>query len=271
MKAGHRLHIWGRRREKARELLDEGMQWCSSPAEMAGKVQILFTNLTDTPDVREVLLDRNGVLEGGAPGLIVADMSTISATASRDMAARLKTAGIDFADAPVSGGTAGAQNATLTIMVGAEKEVFEKLKPILSLMGSKVTRIGGIGAGQVAKSCNQIVITGVLLAVSEAFKLAERLEVDPFKVREALLGGFAGGKILELHGLRMLENNYTPGFKTALHAKDMRIVEKLAAELGLSLPVSGLGLDLLEEAQKAGYGEEDSSALFKIINKTRIE
>jgi 2-hydroxy-3-oxopropionate reductase len=267
LKAGHTVHIWARRREKVLPLLERGMLWHDSPAEVAASVEVLFTNLTDTPDVRAVLLGENGVVEGGKHGLIVADMSTVSATASREFAARLKERGIDFADTPVSGGTAGAQAATLTIMAGADEAVFEKLRPLLSVMGSKVTRIGGVGSGQVAKSCNQIVITVSLLAVSEAFKFCERLEVDPAKVREALLGGFAGSKILEMHALRMLENNYAPGFKTRLHVKDMNIVNGLAEELNIRLPASALGLDALRDALRAGYGEEDSSAVFKVINK----
>lgn len=265
--AGHTLHIWGRNKDKMRALLNEGMLWHDSPAVVAAHTQILFTNLTDTPDVQEVLLGKNGVLEGGKPGLIVVDMSTISAVTSRDMATLLKKSGIDFADAPVSGGTAGAQNATLTIMVGAEEEVFKKIEPVLSVLGSKITRIGDVGAGQVAKSCNQIVLTGALAAIAEAFTLAGRLGVDASRVRDALLGGFAGSKALEIHGLRMLEDNYAPGFKTSLHVKDMGIVSRLAQELGLALPVSALGLEYLRKAQQTGYGEEDSSSIFKVISK----
>ncbi len=264
--AGHSLFIWARRREAAQDLLNSGAQWCNSPAHVAERVETLFTNLTDTPDVQEVLLGANGVIEGGRSGLTVVDMSTISATASREMAVRLKARGIDFADAPVSGGTAGAQNATLTIMVGADAAVFEKVKPLLAVMGSKITHIGGIGAGQVAKSCNQIIVTVNLLAVSEAFKLADSLGVAPAKVREALLGGFANSKILDMHGKRMLDGDYAPGFKTSLHVKDMQMVCAMAEELGMILPGSMIGLELLKETAKAGYGEQDSSAMFEVFN-----
>lgn len=267
IKAGHTLHIWARRPETTQDLLSLGAVWCDSPSKLGAQVDILITNLTDTPDVQNVLLGENGVIHGGKNGLIVVDMSTISATASREIAAALKKNGIDFADAPVSGGTAGAQNATLTIMVGADAEVFEKIKPVLSILGSKVTRIGNIGAGQVAKSCNQIVVTGTIMAVSEAFTLAKRMDVDPGKVREALLGGFAGSKILEMHGERMLGEDYSPGFKTKLHAKDMNIVQDVAEKLGIKLPLSNFGLELLKEAAEAGYGELDSSVIFKVIDE----
>lgn len=266
-KAGHTLHIWARDRAKVKAYEDAGMLWCGSPAELAARVDLLFTNLTDTPDVETVLLGKNGVIEGARPGLIVADMSTISATATRQMAAKLQEKGVFMADAPVSGGTLGAQNATLTIMVGADEAVFDKIKPILECMGSKVTRIGGVGAGQAAKSCNQIIVTVTLMAVSEAFKLAESLDVDRAKVREALLGGFAQSKILDLHGQRMLDDNYAPGFKTSLHVKDMGIVEKVAEELGITLAASSMGLELLQKTVTNGYGELDSSAVYKIISK----
>lgn len=266
-KSGHKIYIWARNREKVKVYEDQGMIWRESPADVARSADMLFTNLTDTPDVQEVLLGKNGVIEGAKPGLIVVDMSTISATATRRMAERLKEKGVDFADAPVSGGTQGAQNASLTIMVGASEEVFTKINSVLGCMGGKVTRIGDVGAGQVAKSCNQIVVTVTLMAISEAFKLAENLGVDKSKVREALLGGFAGSKIMELHGQRMLLDDYSPGFKTDLHIKDMNIVKSVAQELGVDLPASAAGLELLEKTSKDGYGELDSSAIYKIISK----
>lgn len=267
LKSGHKIYIWARTRNKVKEYENEGMIWCASPAEVAARVEVLFTNLTDTPDVEKVLVGENGVIHGGKAGLVAVDMSTISATATREMAKKLEEKGIELADAPVSGGTQGAQNATLTVMVGASEAVFEKIKPILECMGSKITRIGDVGAGQVAKSCNQIVITGTLMAVSEAFKMAEALDVDRAKVREALMGGFASSRILELHGQRMLADDYAPGFKTDLHVKDMNIVIKVAEELGIKLPSSVMGLEFLKKTSENGYGECDSSAIYKIIKK----
>lgn len=266
-KAGHKLYIWARTRSKVKAFEDAGMIWRDSPAEVAAEVDILLTNLSDTPDVREVLLGEKGVIEGAKPGLTVVDMSTISATATREMAAALKVKGADLADAPVSGGTQGARDASLTIMVGAAPEVFEKIKPVLASLGSKITRIGEVGAGQAAKACNQIIVTVTLLAVSEAFKLADSLGVDKAKVREALLGGFAASRILELHGQRMIDDDYAPGFKTSLHVKDMNMVEGVARDLGISLPASSGGLELLRETAAEGYAELDSSAVYKIISR----
>ncbi|MDL2313472.1 NAD(P)-dependent oxidoreductase [Desulfovibrio sp. OttesenSCG-928-C14] len=267
IKGGQDLFIWARNPGKIQDLAALGARLCDSPADLASKVELIFTNLSDTPDVREVLLGPAGVIEGGRSGLIVVDMSTISALATRQMAEDLAKKGITLVDAPVSGGTKGAQDGTLTIMVGAEPDVFEKVKPVLSLMGAKITRIGGTGAGQVAKSCNQIMITANIMGVSEAFKLASALGVDLAPVREALLGGFAQSTVLNMHGLRMIEDNYEPGFKTVLHRKDMGIVAGLASELGLDMPASALGTRALEKTVEGGFGEEDSSAMYKIIIK----
>lgn len=265
MKAGHTVHVWGRHPEKLADLVSEGAIACISPAEVASHVEILFTNLTNTPDVEKVLLGKNGVVESGKSGLVVIDMSTISATATRDMYEKLLKKGIELVDAPVSGGTAGAQNATLTIMVGASQATFDRIQPILAVLGKTITRIGSVGSGQVAKSCNQIVITGTLLAVAEAFLFAQKLGVDPEKVREALLGGFAKSTIMEMHAMRMLKGDYSPGFKTALHLKDIGIVEEIAKELGLHMPETSLGYKALQAAVKRGYGDVDSSILYKVV------
>lgn len=270
-KAGHTIYIWARSPEKVQDILNSNIILCESPAEVAAKSKVVFTNLTDTCDVQEVIFSENGLAVGGAnkeDELFIIDMSTISATATRSMAKDLEQKGIVFIDAPVSGGTQGAKDATLTVMVGASASNFEKVKPLLELLGSKVTLMGDTGAGQVAKSCNQIVITVGIMAVAEAFKLAEKLDVDPAKVREALLGGFAGSKILELHGLRMLEDNYAPGFKTGLHMKDMNIVAKMSAELGCTLPASMLGLEKLKETVEQGFSEVDSSAMYEVITRS---
>jgi len=269
MKAGHKLHIWARKPDKIQDLLQEGAVFCSSPADVAGKVEMLFTNLTNADDVREVLLGSNGAVSGAEPGLIVVDMSSISALATREIAKELAAKGINFVDAPVSGGTSGAEKGSLTFMVGASEEVFEKVKTVVAAMASKVTRIGDIGAGQAAKSCNQIIITGTLAAIAEAYKLAQAMNIDAEKVREALLGGLAYSKTLELGGLKMLKTDYSPGFKTNLHLKDLGIVSDLAKELEISLPVTNIGLKLLQEAVQAGHSEKDSSIIYEIVNKNR--
>lgn len=264
LKAGHQVFVWARRPESAAEVLERGAVWCDSIAQAASQSELLFLNVTNTADVESVLFGPKGVAESGNRGLTIVDMSTISATATRAMAERLAANGIELVDAPVSGGTVGAINGTLTVMVGATQETFDRIKPVLLCMGRSVTRIGDCGAGQAAKSCNQIIITGAIAAVAEAFRFAEAAGVDPVPVREALMGGFAGSRVLELHGNRMIEDNYAPGFKTALHLKDMGIVREIAEELGLAMPVSQVGIGLLQETVDAGYAEQDSSAMFKI-------
>lgn len=264
IKAGHSLFVWARRPESARDVLEKGAVWCASIAEVGSKCEILFLNVTNTEDVESVLFSVNGVADCGRKGLIVVDMSTISATATRTMAKRLEKHGMELVDAPVSGGTAGAKNGTLTIMVGARQETFDKLKPILEVMGTTITRIGECGAGQIAKSCNQIIITGTIAAVAEAFRFAEAAGVDCSLIRQALLGGLAGSRILEIHANRMIENRYAPGFKSVLHLKDIDLVEKIAEELQLHMPVTQVGYGLLQKTVDAGYGEEDSAAIYKV-------
>lgn len=264
IKAGHQLYVWARRPEATKEVAEQGATVCAGIAEVAAQVDVLFLNVTNSSDVEAVLFADNGVVKGGKKGLTVVDMSTISATATRAMAKRLEPYGIELVDAPVSGGTIGAINGTLTIMVGASQTTFDRVKPLLSHMGKSITRIGDTGAGQVAKSCNQIVVTGTIMAVAEAFQFAKAAGVDPTPIREALLGGFAGSRILEVHGNRMITGDYAPGFKTVLHKKDMGIVHDIAQELHLNAPVSEIGLDMLNRAVDKGYGELDSSALFKL-------
>ncbi|MDR2489285.1 MAG: NAD(P)-dependent oxidoreductase [Desulfovibrio sp.] len=266
IKAGHSLHVWARRPETAKEVVERGARYCGTIAEVASRVEVLFLNVTNSNDVENILFADNGVIKGGKKGLIVVDMSTISAIATRNMAKRLKEHGIELVDAPVSGGTIGAVNGTLTIMVGASEEIFDRVKPLLLHMGTTVTRIGDSGAGQVAKSCNQIIVTGNIMAVAEAFQFAKAAGVNPIPIREALLGGFAGSKILDIHGKRMLSGDYTPGFKTALHKKDMGIVHDIIQELYLEAPLSEMGLEILAKAVEAGYGDIDSSAIFKLNN-----
>jgi 2-hydroxy-3-oxopropionate reductase len=264
MKAGHSLFVWARRPESAREVLEKGASWCSSIAETAARCEILFLNVTNTEDVESVLFGINGVADSNNKGLTIVDMSTISATVTRIMAKRLEARGMELVDAPVSGGTAGAANGTLTIMVGARQETFDRIKPILEAMGKTIPRIGDSGAGQIAKSCNQIIITGAIAAVAEAFRFAEAAHVDVSLVRQALLGGLAGSKVLEIHASRMLEDNYPPGFKAVLHLKDMGIVETIAKELHLHMPVTQIGYGLLQKTVDAGYGEKDSAAIYKV-------
>lgn len=265
--AGHTLHLWARRPASLEPFKDVAAKVHVSAAEVARHVDVVFTMVADAPDVREVVLGENGVASGARPGLIVVDMSTINPNAAREIGAALADKGIEFLDAPVSGGEIGAINATLTIMVGGRPEVFAKVKPLFEKLGKSVTLIGEIGAGQVAKACNQI-LTGVgVMAVAEAFNFAAKNGVDVAKVREALLGGFAYSRILENHGQRMIERNFKPGFKAWMHQKDLRIVMEEAHRLGLMLPAAAATTQLFNAIVGSGMGEEDSIAALKLLEK----
>ena len=267
IKAGHALCVYARRTEAMVPLLDAGATGCASPAEVAQQTDIVITMVSDTPDVEAVLFGDHGVAEGIRPGAIVVDMSTISPTATRAFAVRLRDLGAEMLDAPVSGGDIGAINATLSIMVGGPEAVFEQIQPIFAAMGKNIVRIGENGAGQVAKACNQIVAAVAIEGVAEALLFARKNDVDPARVREALMGGFAGSRILEVHGQRMLDHDYRPGFKTRLHQKDMHIVMQVAHELGLSLPAADLVMQRLDALVDSGDGELDSAALMKVIER----
>ncbi|WP_126445214.1 NAD(P)-dependent oxidoreductase [Sulfuricystis multivorans] len=265
--AGHTLHLWARRPASLEPFKEVDAKIHVSAAEVARHAEIVFTMVADAPDVREVTLGENGIASGGRPGLIVVDMSTINPNAAREIGAALAAKGIEFLDAPVSGGEIGAINASLTIMVGGKSEVFEKVKPLFAKLGKSVTLIGEIGAGQVAKACNQI-LTGVgVMAVAEAFNFAAKNGVDVAKVREALLGGFAYSRILENHGQRMIERNFKPGFKAWMHQKDLRIVMEEAHRLGLMLPAAAATAQMFNAVVGSGMGEEDSIAALKLLEK----
>ena len=266
-RAGHTLHLWARRPASLEPFKDVQAKVHDSPAELAKHVEIVFTMVADAPDVEAVTLGENGIAAGAGSGLIVVDMSTINPNAAREIAVGLAAKGIEFIDAPVSGGETGAINAALTIMAGGKPEVFEKVRPLFEKMGKSVTLIGDSGAGQVAKACNQI-LTGVgVAAVAEAFNFAAQSGVDAGKVREALLGGFAYSRILENHGQRMLDRNFKPGFKAWMHQKDLRIVMEEAHRLGLMLPAAAATAQLFNAIVGSGMGEDDSIAALKLLEK----
>jgi len=266
-KAGHTLHLWARRPETLAPFRDTGARFYASPAELAAQVEVLITIVADGPDVSNLLLGPKGVVEGAKAGLVIADMSTISPEIARELSMRLAVHKIDFLDAPVSGGEKGAKEATLTIMVGGKAEAFDKMRPLFEIMGRTVTRIGVSGAGQVAKSCNQILVGAGITAVSEAFLLAKKSGVDPAKVREALLGGFAYSKVLDVHGARILADDFKPGFKAWMHQKDLRIVMEEATRMGVALPTAAIVAQLLNALVGGGGGEEDSLAIYKVLEK----
>ena len=266
-KAGHALHLWARRPESLAPFAGVNAKTHASPAEVARNADVVITMVADAPDVEAVCLGENGIASCGRPGLIVVDMSTINPNAARGIGERLAAKGIELVDAPVSGGEIGAINAALTIMAGGKPEAFETVKPLLEKMGKSVTLIGPSGAGQVAKACNQI-LTGVgVAAVAEAFNFAAKSGVDPAKVREALLGGFAYSKILENHGQRMLDRNFKPGFKAWMHQKDLRIVMEEAHRMGVMLPSAAATAQLFNAIVGSGMGENDSIAALMLLEK----
>ena len=267
LKAGHSVFVHGRRPESMAPLAQAGCNGCATMAEAAAQAEVTIIMVSDTHDVKQVLFAEGGVAEGAQPGSVVVDMSTISPTATQRYAERLAERGVAMLDAPVSGGDVGAINATLSIMVGGKPDVFERVKPLFEAMGKNIVLVGDHGAGQVAKACNQIVVAVTIEAVAEALTFARQSGVDPAKVRDALMGGFAASRILEVHGKRMLDNSYQPGFKTKLHQKDLNIVMQTAKELGLALPAASLVMQHLNALMGMGDAELDSAAVMKVVER----
>ena len=267
VRAGYPLVVHSRSPGPVDELVMLGAARAGTPADVARRSTCVVTMLPDSPEVAQVLEGAHGVLSAIAAGSAIVDMSSIAPGAARRLAARAHDAGATMLDAPVSGGDVGAQAGTLSIMVGGDAEVFEAVKPLLHVMGNadRVVHIGEAGAGQLCKICNQIVIGGTLTAVAEAFALTRRAGVDPARVREALLGGFAASRVLELHGERILTGNYAPGFKAAHYAKDLRNTVETLADHAVAAPVSAIVQQLASALMAAGRGDEDASALAKTI------
>jgi 2-hydroxy-3-oxopropionate reductase len=253
-------------------LLAAGAAVLPSPVAVAKAAEILFINVSDAAALEAVLFGPNGAVGGLVGGSIVVDMGTTAPTYTRQLAGRLAERGIELVDAPVSGGEAGAIAGTLSIMAGASEAAFERVLPLFQVLGGSVVHVGETGAGQVAKACNQIVVSAALLGVAEALTFAARQGVDVAKVRQALLGGSAYSKILEIHGQRMLEGNFKPGFKAKLHQKDLGIVLAEAQQASLALPATELAAQLMNAlvgsgGNNSGGGELDSSALINVIQQ----
>jgi 2-hydroxy-3-oxopropionate reductase len=260
--SGSPLTVFSRSSGPVDELVEAGATRADGPAAVAAASDVTITMLPDTPDVEAVLIDKGGVIEGARPGTLVIDMSSIDPGSTREMALAFASLDVAMLDAPVSGGEKGAIDATLSIMVGGTDEAFERAAPIFGTLGTNIVHVGGNGAGQVCKACNQLVVGATIEAVAEALLLAERSGVDASEVRRALLGGFAGSKILEVHGQRMLDRSFDPGFRIELHRKDARIVEGAATATSTPIPAFSVVTEQLQRAIDAGDGERDHAALY---------
>lgn len=264
--AGHRVHAWSRSKPAA-ALAAAGLQPCDSPRSVAAHAEVVILMVSDTPDVAAVLFGTDGVAEGLRPGSLVIDMSSISPIATREFAARIEALGCDYLDAPVSGGDIGARAATLTIMVGGKPAAFERARPLFEKLGKSITLIGDSGAGQTAKVANQIIVALNVAAVSEALVFAAKAGVDPVRVRQALLGGYAASRVLEVHGQKMLQRTFDPGFRIDLHMKDLGVALQSARALQMALPHTAVVAQLMGAAQAQGLGLSDNSALVQVIEQ----
>jgi 2-hydroxy-3-oxopropionate reductase len=267
--AGNRVVVHNRSRPAVDELVAAGAASAGSPEEVARASTVVITMLPDTGDVERVLTGANGVLSGVQAGAVVIDMSSISPVATERLARLVSEKGASMLDAPVSGGEIGAINASLSIMVGGEEAVFTRVRPILGAMGNaeRIIYIGRSGAGQICKVCNQVAIGGALVGVSEAFALAKKAGVDAARVRQALLGGFAASRVLEVHGERMLIDNYKPGFRARLYQKDLRIANEAAAANSVAMPATAIVAQLINALVASGGADLDYAALGTVLLK----
>jgi 2-hydroxy-3-oxopropionate reductase len=261
VKAGHEVSVYDLNLAPIQELSSKGASACKSSKEVAQKSEIIFIIVQDTPDVEAVLFGKDGLVEGLKPNSIVVDMSSISPIATKEFAKKLAGMKVKMLDAPVSGGQVGAENATLSIMVGGEAEVFEKIKAYFQLMGKNIVHVGGNGDGQTCKVANQIVVALNIEAVAEALLFASKAGADPVKVRAALMGGFAHSRILELHGEKMLNRTFNPGFRIRLHQKDLNLALQSARSMGVSLPNTATAQELFNAVAAHGGIDLDHSAM----------
>lgn len=267
LKAGFPLTVHNRSRAAVAELVEEGALAAASPAEVAAQVEVVFTNLPDSPDVEQVALGDGGILEGARPGLIFVDNSTIKPATARKIAEKMAERGVQALDAPVSGGDIGARNGTLSIMVGGDAVALEKVRPVLEAVGKTITHIGGPGAGQIAKAANQVMVAAQMVAMGELLILAQKAGADPRKVVEAIKGGAAQCWTLDVKPPRLFSGNRQPGFKARMQAKDLNIVLDTAREYGVPLPATAVNSQLFNAMLAEGLGELDNSAVIEIIER----
>ena len=271
MKAGFPLVVHNRSREKVKEMVHLGAFEAFSPAEVASQVDVVFTNLPDSPDVEKIVLGEDGIIFGGKPGLIFVDNSTIKPTVARKIAISLAENGILALDAPVSGGDIGAINGTLTIMVGGPSEALEKVRPIFEVMGKTITHIGDAGSGQIAKAANQIMVAAQMVAMGELLIFAQKSGADPVKVVEAIRGGAAQCWTLDVKPPRLFSGNRQPGYKTSMQSKDLNIVMETAKEYGIPLPSCAIDQQLYQSMLQNNLGNLDNSAIISIFENLANE
>jgi 2-hydroxy-3-oxopropionate reductase len=267
MKGGHQLGVWARRADSAAPLVAAGAKRYDSPAALAAASEVVFTMVTASSDFETVVTGSNGIIEGAKRGSVVVDMETISPAVARAVAEMLAAKGIAMLDAPVSGGPMGAEQATLSIMVGGTPEVFERIRPLFACMGKTITRVGDSGAGQITKACNQLALLVATQGVAEALHLAGRLGADPAKVREVMLGGVAASRVMELFGKRMVERNYANGIDTRLYHKDLGIVLELARAAGIASPGGAAVMQQINALMGQGRGQDDLAALITVLEQ----
>jgi 2-hydroxy-3-oxopropionate reductase len=265
IEAGHELVVYNRTQAKAEELAGDGATVAGSPREVAEQSDVIITMLPDSPQVEEVLVGEDGVLEGIKEGALVVDTSTISPVVTEELAAKVAEKGASMLDAPVSGGDVGAIEGTLSIMVGGSEEDFERARPLFDAMGKTVTHVGETGAGQVVKAANQIVVALTIEAVSEALVLGSKGGVAPEKILDVLGGGLAGNKVMEVKREKMLTHSFDPGFRIELHHKDLGIALAAGREYGVTLPVTAVVDQMLQDLKMRGRGDRDHSALLTLI------
>ncbi|MEN6408730.1 MAG: NAD(P)-binding domain-containing protein [Anaerolineaceae bacterium] len=267
LKAGFPLVVHNRSQGAVNELVAEGARRASTPAEVASQVDVIFTNLPDSPDVEKVVLGENGILSGAHPGLIFVDNSTIKPAVARKIAAALAEKGVQSLDAPVSGGDIGARNGTLAIMIGGPADALEKVRPIFEVMGKTITHVGDAGAGQIAKGANQIMVAAQMVAMGELLMFAQKAGADPQKVVAAIRGGAAQCWTLDIKPPRLFANNRQPGFKAYMQAKDLNIVMETAREYGIPLPSCAVDMQLYTAMLQNGMAELDNSAVLGILEQ----
>ena len=271
MRHGHAMGVYARRSESTAPLVAAGATRYDSPAALAARCEVIFTMVTNSQDVEQVVLGPGGLIHGMKPGSVLVDMETIAPAVARQVAAQLATQGVDMLDAPVSGGPAGAEQATLAIMAGGKPEVFERIRPLFACMGKTIVRVGDSGAGQITKACNQLLLLVTAQGAAEALALAARCGVDAATVREVMMGGIASSRVLEVFGKRMVERNFANGIDTRLYHKDLAIALGLVHEHGAAAPAAAVTMQHVNAAIGRGEGTSDLAVLIDVLDSMTLK